>query len=280
MKKSIQLQWRLLWSGNGFRALLMLGVLFACGTFAFYCASFYNSDITSVCPAYFYFLGSMYASPFSTILFLLFPLAVVIPFADSYYKERNQNLLPVLLMKNGRKNYYRSKLLVIFLSGALVALVPLLVNFCLNLIAFPITSPADYTNFSTGESHFFLQGVRVLFRELLMDAPYLYMLFFAGCASLFSGLVAAAVYNFSFFLKRQHLLLVCSMFLLINIVDLVSQFLNKLPFGLKNYMVAGELFLDYPNNSPDYMMLVMVLAFTLLALVPAPFAMKKLEETL
>lgn len=66
------------------------------------------------------FLNMVSESLKSRIVLFLLPITAVLPFAEEYLRERQWNFLRVLIVRKGRKNYCRDKMLTEALAGALV----------------------------------------------------------------------------------------------------------------------------------------------------------------
>lgn len=87
MKKSLKFQFISLFASRNFNIILMLSIVFALVPTLFYGIKFHSVDINTIPAAYSFFLGSGYIGIFNKIYYVLMPLIVVIPFADSYYTD-------------------------------------------------------------------------------------------------------------------------------------------------------------------------------------------------
>ena len=74
-------------------------------------------------------IGSELVSLASTLFFTLLPVCAVLPYASAFHQERKAGYLRVMLPQCGRKPYFLAKTLAVFLTGAVVVILPLVVNF-------------------------------------------------------------------------------------------------------------------------------------------------------
>lgn len=230
MKSNFKMQWRLMTSQKSFYWAMFFMIALSCVTFIINCFTVFGRPITAVPNAHFFYLGSA-AADLHSVFSLLLPLVAAFPFADSYFRDRKKNTLSVILMKTSAKNYYFSKLLVVFFSGFLIAFIPLLINYFLNFIAFPLTRGCDFTMFPVWTSSFFEAGKsgwleNIFLKELFVPHPYLYNFIFLILTSVLGGLFAAMAYNVSFFIKKQLVFVIAFPFVLTNAVLLVSSAVN------------------------------------------------------
>jgi hypothetical protein len=217
---------------------------------------------------------------YSITIRLLLPLIAVIPFADSYFVEKKNNLLPVLISRSSRRQYYFSKLFVVFISSVIVIAVPLLINMMLNSIAFPVSSLRDSTGWSSDETWYrdaFLED-RILFPNLFILHPYLYNFVFTAMLSLFSGLVGVFSYAASYFVKKNRVFVIALFFIINSVLELLS-FVTE-DFGVViapfKYLFAWDVTLG-----KSMMTFAMIVLVTLSAIViMTGRSIKKLEDVL
>lgn len=239
MKFQMKLLWRTpaFWLTMGLMCVLSVGVFFGLSF------PYYGRDFISIPAADQMYIGRGGLSV-TYILRALLPLIVTLPFADSYFSEKQKNTLPVLLTKyKTPASYYFSKGAAVFVSAALVVFVPFLLNMLLNLIAFPMTSIADYTNLSTDFAVYYVEPYinTALFPRLLVSHPYLYNFLFCVAVSGFSGLLGAAAYILSYFVKRNRIWVLVSVFIANNFLTILSDVLQpKANFAFFNYLFAYD----------------------------------------
>lgn len=225
MKQNLVLQWKLLFRRKEFYLSFAIMLGLAVAAFVTDCREYYGWDLSECHSASMLFYLRTYNASFSGIVMSLYPLLAVLPFADSYIVDRHNAVLPVLLAKGKFRDYYFSKMLVTFLASFLVLFVPQAVNMALNAVAFPWTVPGDFTNVLYGWTY---AGTieSFAFPRLLNDHPGLYNLLFALTLSVTGGLMAAVSYCLSYILNKSRVLIICLMFLLLNVITLICQALR------------------------------------------------------
>lgn len=239
----MKFQMRLLWRTPAFCLTMGLMCLLSIGVFCVLSFPYYGMDFIAVPAADRMYIGRGGLSV-TYILRALLPLIVTLPFADSYFCEKKKNMLPVLLTKyKTSADYYFSKGAAVFVSAALVVFVPFLLNMLLNLIAFPITSIADGTNLSTDCAMYYVEPyvTSALFPRLLVLHPYLYNFLFCIAISGFSGLLGVTAYILSYFVKRNRIWVLVSVFIANNFLTMLSgMFEPKVNFAFFNYLFAYD----------------------------------------
>lgn len=73
-----------------------------------------------------------------TIIFAVLPLLAAIPYGASLYMEENNRYCNQVILRGGKKPYYRGKLLGMFFSGGVVAVYPFLLSLLVNMALLPI----------------------------------------------------------------------------------------------------------------------------------------------
>ncbi len=240
----MKFQIKLLWQTPSFLLTMGLMCLVSVSVFCGSCLQYYGTNFIAVPAADQFYIGR-WTMDTTYFLRLLLPLIVVLPFADSYFCEKKKNMLPVLLTRyKTAAGYYFSKGTAVFISAALVVFVPFLLNMLLNLTAFPLTSIADYTNLSTDQTMYYVEGklAAILFPRLLILHPYFYNFLFCIAISLFSGLIGVTAYTLSYFVRRNRIWVLASVFILNNLLEIASSSLEpKRNFAFFNYLFAYDL---------------------------------------
>ena len=223
--KFLKAQLLLVFKRKSFIITLTIMCVFSMLAFLVNCYTTYGKCIVSVPAAKYLFVGSIhYNMFFPRVLYWLFPLVVALPFADTYFEERGTKTVEYCLLRCNNSQYYFSKLAAVFFSGTIVIMLPLLISFLLNLIAFPFESSVDFTNFSESDTWVFSTLIDrvVTFKNLLVDNMYLYLLAHIAVFSLAGGLIAVVVFQLSFFYKNSRIILNC--FFFVNCNSKLKQF--------------------------------------------------------
>lgn len=140
-------------------------------------------------------VGAERISIASALFFTLLPIFAVLPAALSFQKEKKTGYLRVVMFRTGKLRYVISKSFGVFLSGFLVAFLPLVIN-VLTVSAFiPTTIPHVNYNFYT------YVPFGGLWADLFFSVPWLYVLLYILLDSLTAGLLALAGFAISFFIS-------------------------------------------------------------------------------
>lgn len=274
--KNYLLQIKLLFKRKSFIVTLTVMILYSVFAFLLNCYTYYGKYFINVQAAKYLYFGSDFGDIIFVIYSLIFPLIAALPFADTYFEESKSRTTEFCVTRASNNTYYFSKLSAVFSSGFLVAAAPLAVNYLLNFIAFPLDSSIDATNLNYVDSHLFTGVYETgLFQNLFAQNIYLYNLLYLFLASVVSGLIAVIVFQFSFFYKKSRILLICSMFVIVNFLIIVMDSLGLSALNILNYIFASRF---YCGQSMIGMLLTFVLIISA-AMLPIPFAKKKLSDS-
>jgi len=226
------MQMRLMVNKKGFRLAYFLNLGYILLTYGYYVWAYWGSDL-SVIPSPDAVFPLQSTSVFFDIYINLVPFVVVLPFALSYADDAKNMLLPVLQVRSGIRTYYVSKGIACFAGGFAVFFLPLMFSILLNNFTFPdsgITFIGDLYDLNYDAR---ITGANVLaqtrwgglwFPKLFIYSPGMYNFLFCFLFSAAMGIFCTFVYVVSFVMKRQKLLLLLPLYLLIsclNIMDVI-----------------------------------------------------------
>ncbi len=253
-------------------AVMILSILF----FLLNCISKWNLDLNNVWAAKYYYLGSYFVGDvLSHIYTIIFPFVSVIPFADTFFEEREKRTAEFCMARISNRSYYFSKLFAVFCSCVIIAAAPLLINMLLNFIAFPLDSTATYTNFSYAYAGVFTNYAgKYVFKSLFLKNIYLYNLLHLSLAALFSGLAATAVYQLSYFYKKSRIMLLCSFFIVYTFLEILFGSFELDEFCASTYIFGAQ---PVVNQSARGMAVVFA-CMAAAAVLPALFARKRIND--
>lgn len=145
----------------------------------------------------------------STIYFFVFPLLAAIPYGWSYCEEKNGGYIRLMIARCGRRNYFLSKYIAVFLSGALAMVIPLIFSFLISALYFPAVLPSPIYCTTNG-----------IFYDSLMSTvyytvPLLYVFIYLCVDFIFGGLIACVSYVCSCFVKYSVVAVILPLFLLL-----------------------------------------------------------------
>lgn len=127
-----------------FTIALAVVMLLCLLSFLYYCKEFQGAERNSVFPAYDAFAGNYSVLGLAGNLKIFFPILAVLPFADSFLVDRKLGEQTLTLTRATPSRYYWAKGAAVFLSAFLVFFIPLLTNYLLNFLAFPIESYSHF----------------------------------------------------------------------------------------------------------------------------------------
>lgn len=188
---------------------ICLLISFVCFTFP--CVSNYiymfSLDQMELCPAYIYFpmyavdsFGNTFSQYFIIFSFII-PFLCCLSFSSCFYNESKINLAPIIITKAGKKHYFLSQSLAVFIGGLCIVLIPLLINFFATLIIAPISTNMPPTG---GFPDYVDENSKRSFTSYLVYThPYLYNILISITASIVGGCFAVFSYAFSFLIKKK-----------------------------------------------------------------------------
>lgn len=280
MKKSLKFQFATMLASRNFNIIMILSIALAIAPELFYGIKFHNADINTVPAAYSFYLGSDYTGIINRIYYVLMPLLAVIPFADSYFTDCENNTIYAVLSRCGKSQYYFGKLICVFVSGIIITAVPLLINFVINLFIFPLNSTVEFLNgFGQIQNQLYTAYPEdyfpIFFYRLFCTNQYLYELAYLPIAAVFGGLLAAIAFQISFFFKGNKLLLNCILFIIVNLLSIVPASL-PINLNLQDYLCAGRIGVNQSYLGFGILWLLCIAC----AVLPIPVNIKRLKNIL
>ncbi len=215
MIQSTRMQIKVLFQRKGVYITSLIILLLVIQNFLDNVFSLAYQDVIHMCAPYKLLMLSDMGKNF--LLFLLYPFLIVLPAAFSYMDDTNNRETNFICSRVGVKNYYLGKLAAVFVVTFVAVIIPLLMDYFLNVVSFPLGATGDKYNIDYYQpvsreriGNYFLVGIYV-------KAPYFHAfistLFFGVCSGIF-GCFAAAV---SFLRVRYKVFLFLPFFILYNI---------------------------------------------------------------
>lgn len=134
------------------------------------------------------------------LYYLLLPILVTIPFADSFFTDKKSCYIDNIFIRTNKKNYYFSKLIAVFFSAGIVILIPLLINLMLTAMILPSINP----QISGGT---FPIVANSMWAELFYTHPYIYVFGYLLIDFIFAGLIASISLVVSFWAEHRFIVL-------------------------------------------------------------------------
>ena len=123
-----------------------------------------------------------YPSIHWAILAYMFPLLAVLPHSMSYYKDYKSGYIKQMLVRVTAKQYTRAKYIATFISGGLVFVLPMILEFMVLATFLPLHDPHRFNGMLNGETVFGMQ--------LFYEHPFVFTLMWWGIEFVFAGLFA------------------------------------------------------------------------------------------
>lgn len=163
----------------------------------------------------------------------LFPILVVLPFSTSYLTERANGTSVLLISNMGVGRYILSKIVVCFIGGFLIILIPFLINYIFCQVTFPHTNnimrayygTPGYDGMLTGTYYGMrVQNIEFPFLNLYLKHPNLYYIWYIILLSTLSGVFGVIILCFSFLIKRGKIFLFLPTFLILKGMEVLTRY--------------------------------------------------------
>lgn len=132
----------------------------------------------------------------AALFYTLLPVGAALPFGWSYYVERKNGYLKNIYSRVSKKTYLTGKAIAVFLSGAAVVSISLVVNILLVLAKIPLITPFVWYNLY---NHVYFGS---LWSDLYFSAPGLYVLLYALLDVFYGGIFALLSFAVGFYFRN------------------------------------------------------------------------------
>lgn len=194
-------------------------------------------------------------TPCNNIFRLVFIFILVLPFGFYVYKNKKNNIQPILVARTTLKNHYISSAFCSFLCTFICFAIPLLLSAFINYIVFPndgtlLSEISEYTYNHTAA----ITGDNVFqntvqkgepFVWLYIKSPLVYNIFYSVIFSAFCGLLSLFIHSLSYYIYALPILT----FLPLYLITFIQQKIDNV--NLSND--TSELYVNYNIN--DYIMI-------------------------
>ena len=203
-----------------------------------------------------YWLVVDFIQPTASLFFQLLPLLAVLPFSWSYLEESKIGYISSLITRANRKHYFLSKYIAVFLSGAIVITIPIILNFLICACFIPARLPDVFAVIYFGIYE------QALWSEVFYNNPYLYVALFTSLNFVFSGIWATTVFALSAIIKNRVALIILP-YLFLVYVDIVSKrvFLDHIRIELTPFGFLRGTGTAFPANGYVVALVLVVLFF-------------------
>lgn len=158
-----------------------------------------------------------YSNKFYYLLVTITPILAAIPYGTSYVLDKKNGLINQFAIRCKKKYYYISKMLVAFISGGTVAVIPLLINLIVCMCALPWGKPVYSFNY-------YLVTKDAVFASLFYEFPELYVFIYILFDFIVFGLLNCICLSFVY-IEDNIFALVLSPFIFYYVVSAICKYL-------------------------------------------------------
>ncbi len=231
--KELKIQTGILLRKREFLIGFSLFLFYVLISFFFNLYSNFGKDIGSLLAPYEYDALSSWSS-FQWYYNQFFPFVVIIASGFGFFQDKRSGEIYLLQYRMGRKKYYITKSVAIFLVGAMAFIIPFLLGLLLDWIAFPNT--VGYPDYGTAYSDsYFRFGMMVTGTEFYMEHPWLYHIFMTLGIGGFVGIVSVFVSVFAFCKLQYRILYFLPFYIICFLLDISGQWLPDLYLSIYYY---------------------------------------------
>ncbi len=177
------------------------------------------------------------------VLIFVMPILAVLPYGTSYYTDLKSGYVKQIATRISMKTYTRIKYMATFLSGGIVIVLPLVIQFLLTATIYPLHKPYRFNGSMNGEYSFVV--------DIFYEHPMIYTIFRLLLVFIVAGLLATValfiskyIYNlFSVFITPFAISFILQFIGVMIGQDLVS-FLAILPADSHRNEAYGILFIE------------------------------------
>lgn len=208
MIQLFRVEWKRCVHGKGFRIAVLIGLFLAVAhavqvLIYIHGASKYADFLLTE-----NYLGEDLNFVWHEIYCWIFPVLVALPFSTSYFYDKENGYWNQLICRKGRKKVYLVRYIVSFISGMVVAIIPLFVNLMIMSVFLPVGKPAAYNLVSVINQN-------CIMGNLHYTQPILYMVLFWGIIAVFGGMLSCVALMLGNYIRNAFYIMVLPSFILI-----------------------------------------------------------------
>ncbi len=225
---------------------------------------FSGTDVTDMYMPMYLLVLSNDNDAFHFFFMQYFPLLVVLPASFAYLQDKSSRELNYLAVRMGRRRYYVSKGIAVFLVSFVVFTVPFLLEIVLNCIAFPMDAIGNMRNINNYE--LMENFERMFLFELFCVSPYLYVILFTLIFGVVAGILSVFALAVSMLMMRYKIFVFLPCYLLLHGLYYLKHF-PKLQMAETSYFAYLGIFNTVPKSGAGYLMVVVLVALASVVIV-------------
>lgn len=193
-----------------------------------------------------------------TIMFTqLYPILVVLPAGFALAKEYQLGENVYMSARLGNKAYKSGKIIAAFLTTAIVFVSPMLMEFVLNCISFPLNATGDLSNWSAYDEDYLKLVDNYFMSDLYKMNSYIYALAGIMLFGLVSGLISAVTVVISSLIKvKYNIFLFLPSLVLLNLSLIITT--DNAPFSFRWYDYL-LLFSEPEKNNIFFVIVILII---------------------
>lgn len=186
---------------------------------------------------------------FTTALFYVIPLLVVLPFADTWIDE--EKMRDIVFTRTKKSQFFISKYVLSFLSGFLVLFIPLMIAYIAEILALDFNDNVlNILAYAIPDHCYNGMLSNYAFYELYAQHPYIYIIMFNFFISMFGGLYAISAFSISLITNNKVLTYIGIFFF--SIISLLFVNLLPEPYGYYTIQRMTRPFSNYDFSVAGY----------------------------
>ncbi len=178
------------------------------------------------------FIGNAFGDYFF-VFNLLFPFLVVFPYSFSFIEDKSTKIIPYIIVRSGKWNYFFSKSITTFIGGFLLFFIPFIFNIVILSVAFHYNfntflgtyKDVNYCRSLIG-SNVIIKSVSygMSFIGIYLYSPIIYNVLYTFFISIFSGILSLFSFSCSLKIKRLKVLVFLPPYILIYFFNIINNF--------------------------------------------------------
>lgn len=203
--------------GKGLWLSLLIGTILALSHAAMYVMPLSKSILSGNYPlgVYAKWMGGENSTIQPVLYYLIAPVLVVLPYLGTTCEDMNTGYVKNILLSVTRREYYRVKWVLTFLTAGTVAVVPLLLNFFFTAMFLPAVMPQPGTGLYPLMAY-------SLWAELFYTHPAIYLVCYLVLNFVFFGLLATVGLSCSLVTQKGYICMLFPLFLYLAVYGLTQ----------------------------------------------------------
>lgn len=178
----------------------------------------FGNPMITAASLFVHWIGADVTSFQSSAFFFLLPLFVTLPYGWSLIGEIRSGYLKNMFVRISRRTYFFSKYIAVFISAALLIMIPLFFNFFVLALFLPALKIDNIYPYG-------ILGERGMWSGIYYQNPFLYTIMYIVMDGIFAGLIACISVTISFFVKHKVTVLAVPFFLMM-VIDYLDKIIS------------------------------------------------------